>query len=312
MSSIDELKNTLKTSKDILNVIKTMKNVTMVNIRDYESSVKYSYYFKNNIELAIHALVKYCNLEDINNMKNINLSNIKRKNKDIVIEKTKDGGKNKNLIIIIGSNQGLCGRYNDRILDFMLNNIKESEQNRYITLGDKMQMLMEHNKKFNIVKSFSAPSFLNLVNNVVFSIIKLIEDEFKNNLSNKVYLYYTKYDEITTNGTPIKLRLFDINKKNIDKYKEKKWITKNIPVWRLDEKKLFFNITQKYIFVSISDAIINSVASELKSRLLTLQNTDKSIENIIKIKQLEYNQKRQSLITNELLDIVNGFKVTKK
>ena len=71
-------------------------------------------------------------------------------------------------------------------------------------------------------------------------------------------------------------------------------------------------LLKQYIFVGLNNALINSIASEQKNRLITLQNAENNINDLIRTKNLEYNQKRQGTITSELLDVVTGYAVAKK
>ena len=75
---------------------------------------------------------------------------------------------------------------------------------------------------------------------------------------------------------------------------------------------MIVDLLKQYIFVGLNDALVNSIASEQKNRLLTLQNAENNINDLIRTKNLEYNQKRQSTITNELLDVVTGYSVSKR
>ena len=72
------------------------------------------------------------------------------------------------------------------------------------------------------------------------------------------------------------------------------------------------DLLKQYISITLNNALANSIASEQKNRLITLQGAEGNIEELIKNKTQEYNQKRQTTITSELLDVITGFKVAKK
>ncbi|MDR3290301.1 MAG: F0F1 ATP synthase subunit gamma [Rickettsiales bacterium] len=292
--TIDNLKKTLQTSKDIRDVVKTMKSLALTNIKTYSKAVESLYFYRNNLELATQALINYGDIEE----------------KGILNFFSYNDKKKKNLIIIVGSNQGLCGRYNDRIKEFTLNNINLKNENKFIVIGNRLNMLMKDNG-LNIIKTFSTPTFFSQINDTIFEIIKIIEIEFKNKSFNRVILYYTDNNETSTNGNPTRLRLFNITKKNILAFKEKKWPSNNIPTWNCNTKEMFFDVLKQYNFILLNTAIVNAIASELKNRLHTLQNAEQNINEMIKEKTMQYNQKRQMIITSQLIDIVSGFKVSK-
>ena len=294
METLDNLKKTLDTSKSIKQVVSTMKALSSANIKKYEKIVKVLYAYRSNIELALQALMMYSDI-------NINELDFVKNSKD---------KKEKNLAIIFGSNQGLCGRFNDKIMNFVVDDIKSSDKTKIIVVGERLNMLMS-NTKLNIEKSIPVPNSIDNMSSTIFDILEVIEKEIKNKTSDKVFLYYMANDD-TMNGTLTKTRLIPVDKKILENAQKKVWPTNNIPYWQINSKTLIVDLLKQYIFVGLNNALINSIASEQKNRLITLQNAENNINDLIRTKNLEYNQKRQGTITSELLDVVTGYAVAKK
>lgn len=293
METLDNLKKTLDTSKSIKQVVSTMKALSSANIKKYEKIVQILYAYRNNIELALQALMIYD--------ENINVSDL---------EFVRDSNGSRDLLIIFGSNQGLCGRFNDRIVNFITDDVGLNRQSRIIVVGERLNMLMEATK-LNIFKSISVPNSIDNIANTIYEILQIIESEIKNKTSNRVFLYYTTNDE-TMNGTITKTRLIPFDKKILDNAKNKIWPTNNIPYWQVNTRALLSDLIKQYIFVMLNNALVNSISSEQKNRLITLQNAEKNINDLVRDKSLEYNQKRQGAITSELIDVVTGYSVAKK
>lgn len=294
METLDNLKKTLDTSKSIKQVVSTMKALSGANIKKYEKIVKVLYAYRSNIELALQALMMY---NDIN----IN---------ELDFIKNSKGKKEKNLAIIFGSNQGLCGRFNDKMMNFVVDDIESADENKIIVVGERLNMLM-NNTKLNIEKSIPVPNSIDNISSTIFDILEVIEKEIENKTSDKVFLYYTANDD-TMNGTLTKTRLIPVDKRILENAQKKVWPTNNIPYWQTDSRTLIVDLLKQYIFVGLNNALINSIASEQKNRLITLQNAENNINELIRTKNLEYNQKRQGTITSELLDVVTGYAVAKK
>lgn len=294
METLDNLKKTLDTSKSIKQVVSTMKALSGANIKKYEKIVKVLYAYRSNIELALQALMMY---NDIN----IN---------ELDFIKNSKGKKEKNLAIIFGSNQGLCGRFNDKMMNFVVDDIESADENKIIVVGERLNMLMS-NTKLNIEKSIPVPNSIDNISSTIFDILEVIEKEIENKTSDKVFLYYTANDD-TMNGTLTKTRLIPVDKRILENAQKKVWPTNNIPYWQTDSRTLIVDLLKQYIFVGLNNALINSIASEQKNRLITLQNAENNINELIRTKNLEYNQKRQGTITSELLDVVTGYAVVKK
>ena len=295
METLDNLKKTLDTSKSIKQVVSTMKALSGANIKKYEKIVKILYTYKSNVELALQAIMMHNDKININELEFIGQS----KNK-----------KAKNLVVVFGSNQGLCGRFNDKIANFTIDDIQNTDENKVIVVGERLSMLLS-NTKLKIFKTIPVPNSIENISNTIYELLAVIEKEIEEKTINKIFLYYTANDD-TMNGTLTKTRLIPIDKKILENAQKKVWPTNNIPYWQIDTKTLAVDLLKQYIFVGLNDALVNSIASEQKNRLLTLQNAENNINDLIRTKNLEYNQKRQSTITNELLDVVTGYSVAKK
>lgn len=295
METLDNLKKTLDTSKSIKQVVSTMKALSGANIKKYEKIVKILYTYKSNVELALQAVMMHNDKININELEFVGQSKSKKAN---------------NLVVIFGSNQGLCGRFNDKIANFVIDDIDNIDNNKVIVVGERLSMLLS-NTKLKIFKTIPVPNSIENISNTIYELLSIIEEEIENKTINKVFLYYTANDD-TMNGTLTKNRLIPIDKKILENAQKKVWPTNNIPYWQVDTKTLIVDLLKQYIFVGLNDALVNSIASEQKNRLLTLQNAENNINDLIRSKNLEYNQKRQSTITNELLDVVTGYSVSKR
>ncbi len=292
METLNSLKKTLDTSKSIKQVVSTMKALSAANIKKYEKMVKILYAYRSNIEMGIQAMMIFG--------KNLKISDIE------YIKKTG----NKNLSIVFGSNQGLCGRFNDRIKNFVLNDIHDISNNQIVVIGERLLNLMEITE-LNIIKSIYLPNSIENSASTIYEVLQIIDEKLKNEEINNVFLYYTMSDD-TVNGTPTKTRLIPIDKKLLENAKNKVWPTNNLPYWQIKNEILIADLLKQYIFTILNSALVNSITSEQKNRLITLQSAETNINELIRNKNLEYNQKRQSTITSELLDVVVGYQVSKK
>lgn len=293
METLDNLKKTLDTSKSIRQVVTTMKALSGANIKKYEKIVKILYAYRSNIELALQAMM-------IHN-EDINITDLRF---------MKKAGGNRNLMIVFGSNQGLCGKFNDRVVDFVRDDLDNGEQNKIIVVGERLNMLMEITN-LHIYKYLSLPNSIENISNTIYELLQIIEEEVVNRTADSVFLYYTANNE-TMNGTVSKVRIIPIDKKILDNAKNKVWPTNNIPYWQVDNRVLISDLLRQYVFVMLNNALANSISSEQKNRLITLQNAETNINDLIREKSMEYNQKRQGTITSELIDVVTGYSVTKK
>ena len=193
METLDNLKKTLDTSKSIKQVVSTMKALSGANIKKYEKIVKILYTYKSNVELALQAIMMHNDKININELEFVGQSKSK---------------KAKNLVIVFGSNQGLCGRFNDKIANFVIDDIDNIDNNKVIIVGERLSMLLS-NTKLKIFKTIPVPNSIENISNTIYELLSIIEEEIENKTINKVFLYYTSNDD-TMNGTLTKNRLIPI------------------------------------------------------------------------------------------------------
>lgn len=297
MDSLDSLKNSLESAKNLQSIVSTMKSIAVVNIKKYEKVALNLLKYRSNIDLGLQAI-----LEQHPNIINYidYIENSTEKNKS----------NNKDIVIIIGSNQGLCGRFNDKVSEFYTENCNNDNNKYIITIGDRINTFISA-QKVKIDKHFSIPNSTDSVINLVYELFNIIEEFVNSKILGKVVVYFTSYNS-KNNGNLIKKKILPLEKKYFEKLSKTKWPTNNIPQWRIETKQIVADLIQQYIFVNIYFTIANSMACEQKNRLITLQGAEQNIKDYITDTTLQYNQMRQGIITAELIDVVSGARFLKR
>ena len=141
---------------------------------------------------------------------------------------------------------------------------------------------------------------------LVQEIIMIIEEwHFRQNVDHFM-LFYNKYLSGATYH-PHQVQLLPVNRDWLKEIAHKKWDSKTLPIYRMDGDKIFSSLIREYLFVSIYRAFAESLASENASRLASMQNAEKNIEEQMQDLHVQFHRTRQMTITEELLDIVAGF-----
>ena len=103
------------------------------------------------------------------------------------------------------------------------------------------------------------------------------------------------------------VQLLPVNHDWLREIAKKKWDSKSLPIFRMDGDQIFSSLIREYLFVSLYRAFAESLASENASRLASMQNAEKNIEEQLQDLHVQFHRTRQMTITEELLDIVAGF-----
>jgi len=288
MQTTESLKRRIKSAGDLLSVVKTMKALAAVSIRQYQKAVESLDDYNRTVEMGLQIVLK----ERMGAMMQSKDATVKRMG-----------------AIVFGSDQGLCGQLNEQISVFALDSIKEAgvkkENRKVLAVGARVADYVEDAGQ-PIDELMATPSSTAGITALVQEIIMIIEEwHFRQNVDHFV-LFYNDYIS-GANYRPYKVQLLPVNRDWLKEIARKKWDSKSLPIFRMDADKIFSSLIREYLFVSLYRAFAESLASENASRLASMQNAEKNIEEQMQDLHVQFHRTRQMTITEELLDIVAGF-----
>ncbi|WP_343192612.1 ATP synthase F1 subunit gamma [Buchnera aphidicola (Taiwanaphis decaspermi)] len=228
-----------------------------------------------------------------------NTISIKRFSKSIFFKKKNT---KKVYFVILSSDKGLCGSLNTNLFKKILINIKKHIKKKIlvelIIFGKKAINFFGKIKKIKILKKIynigDFPSFYQIKKN-----IKVILKHYKLGKINKILIAYNKFINNISSKPLIKQLLPLIKKENC----EKKIFDY---LYEPNSKYLFNKIICKYINFYIFQCVLENISSEQSSRMLAMKIANDNSINYIKKLQLSYNKVRQSIITQEINEIISG------
>lgn len=288
MQTTESLKRRIKSAGDLLSVVKTMKALAAVSIRQYQKAVE--------------------SLEDYNRTVEMGLQIVLKERMGAMMDR-KDATAKRLGAIIFGSDQGLCGQLNEQISVYTLDYLKEAgvkkENRKVVAVGARVADYVEDAGQ-PIDELLTTPGSTAGITPLVQEIIMIIEEwHFRQNVDRFV-LFYNDYIS-GANYRPYMIQLLPVNRDWLKDIARKKWESKTLPIFRMDGDRIFSSLIREYLFVSLYRAFAESLASENASRLASMQNAEKNIEEQMMDLNVQFHRTRQMTITEELLDIVAGF-----
>ncbi len=286
--SMEALSKRIKTTQDLRNIVSTMKSLSSVSILQYEQAQKSLIEYTKTIQSAFHALIR---------------------NNAIIIPKTKKENSFPGAIaIIIGSDNGLVGRFNKEIIQQAALYLKENnfsvERTVFITVGKRVAALAEQSH-FNLFAKYAVSNSIKAINSIASTVIVRMQEAMEKNKATRVLLFY--HQRLANQPTRIEsLSLLPFELEQYKRFKSKPWATNNIPLITLNPPVLLSKLIQEYLMVLLSGAITMSLAAEHYARMINMQNAEKNIDESLEKMNSEYQQKRQEAITEELIDVVSG------
>lgn len=288
MQTTESLKRRMKSAGDLLSVVKTMKALAAVSIRQYQKAVE--------------------SLTDYNRAVEMGLQIVLKKRMGATLER-KQGTMKRLGVIVFGSDQGLCGQLNEQVSSFTMDFIRKTgvkkENRKILSVGARVADHVEDAGQF-IDELLATPSSTAGITPLVQEIIMIIDEwHFKHGIDHFM-LFYNKYVS-GANFHPHQMQLLPVSRDWLKEIARKKWESKSLPIFRMDGDRIFSSLIREYLFVSLYRAFAESLASENASRLASMQNAEKNIEEQLLDLHVQFHRTRQMTITEELLDIVSGF-----
>ncbi len=290
MQSTEALERSINSVRDLQSIVSTMKALAATNITQYEKAVKALKEYNRTVMLGLRIVLANTSIRSS-------------------LEDLKDG--TKSMIVAFGSDHGLAGRFNQQIVEYILE--KEDgidSKNVYLfCVGGQVLTRLESIKK--PARSFTVPDTVSGITRSVQDILLGINHlrESAEGID-RVRLYYN----VPAKGAayePVWERLIPAD---LEKYHEKSfdWNSNTLPTFKMDETKLLSSLLGNYFFVKLYRAFALSLAAENASRLSSMQRAERNIKDRLDELQNSYRKKRQMSITEELSDIVSGFKALRK
>jgi F-type H+-transporting ATPase subunit gamma len=213
-------------------------------------------------------------------------------------------------IIMITSDKGLAGAYNNNMIRAVIRFVSETgyDQANLITVGRKGRDFMVRYGR-NVVAEFTdfpdRPTALD-----VSPIARLVIDGFLSNDYDEVYVGYTEFINTLNQQPTIRLLLpihpGHLESKVMSEYLEESPTTTAEYIYEPDPVTLLGEILPRFTELQIYQAILEAQASEHSARMVAMRNATENANELVGDLTLTYNKARQEAITNEMLDIAGG------
>lgn len=288
MQTIESIKRQINSVEDLLSIVKTMKVLAALNIRQYEQAVGSLDDYNRTVEMGFQVLLR-------------------EQSKEIAPERLDS---NNNLgAIIFGSDQGMCGQFNEQIAAFSIAELSRLGVHRsnwtILALGARLAAHFEAEKQ-PVDDVWTLPGAVTGITPLVQDIMMKMDAWRIQRDVNRILLFYSRPLSGVT-YRPHMLRLLPVNWERLRRLTRKEWPSRTLPIFTIDWSQLFSALLHQYFFVSIYRAFAESLMSENASRLATMQSAERNIQEYLENLNAQFHQQRQHSITEELLDIIAGF-----
>ena len=202
----------------------------------------------------------------------------------------------KELVIVITSNKGMCGAFNFNLFRSLSKSI-DIKNYDFITVGKKSTSFI-FRMGGTIIADYSTDSPLKSVS----ALFDLLLNKFLNGEYQSISLYYNRFVSILhhepTKETILPIQFHAEEEKSSE-------IAREYLIEPSPEKILDF-LLKSFVEGRIRDALIQSDAGEQSARMMAMKNATENANDVIYNLTLLRNKLRQEKITSELLDMITA------
>jgi F-type H+-transporting ATPase subunit gamma len=215
--------------------------------------------------------------------------------------------------IVVASDRGLAGSFNNNLLKFYARTVDVSKANEALGLGRRAKEFVTRNphvakaSKLSETLNLNVPTYANAL-----EVAKNAIEDFTSGEVDAVYLVYNKYNSVLSQ-TPILMQMLPFAKpaKAAGAKKEK-------PAqgagggYRLDyivepnPADVFAELLPKLVTIQVLRALLENAVGEHTARMTAMDAATKNTKELIGSLTLKMNRARQAAITKELIEIVSG------
>ena len=281
MASMRDIKRRKESIQSTQQITKAMKLVSTVKLQRAKTRAENSKpYFEKMYETVQSILAKSGNIDHPYLVPN---------------------GSDRKAVIVVTSNRGLAGGYNNNVVKLITDSGMPKEQIDIYGLGRKGVETLSR-RGYHIEADDS-----DIMNEPLFSdavaIGKKVLDAYAAGEVGEIYLAYTVFKN-TVVHIPKLVKLLPVE---VDMTPSEEPETKEAPMnYEPEAEESLDMIIPKYINSTIYGAFIEAVASENGARMQAMDAATSNADEMISTLSLAYNRARQGAITQELTEIISG------
>ncbi len=278
MPTLESLHRAIEVSTRLRDIVRTMKVLAAVSIRQYEEAVAAVSRYARTVEAGLTGVLRRGGIPRL---------------------RYREG---RRAAVVFGSDQGLCGRFNETLVEFAAASLASDD--RILAVGARADMVLEA-QGLPVEECFFVPGSVAAITATVRQILEKIETWQAEGVV-AVDLFHQR-PLGRGRPHPVQQRLLPLEESFFQHLGRRPWPGRTLPTFSVPVPALLGTLVRQYLFVSLYRTCAESLASEHGQRLVAMQMAEKNIAQRLERLTRAYQQQRQERITAELLEVVAGF-----
>ncbi len=287
MANLRDIRNRIESIKNTQQITRAMKMVAAAKLRKAQDRITQTRPYASKMKEVVARLVE--------NSSEDNLLLRKPESTDNV------------LFIVVGSDRGLCGGFNNNLFKVVEKTIN-GEYSKYHEIGNLSLICIGRQatkyfgkRNYDVIAEY--PGFWdNIVFNKATEIMKSVVGDFKSGTFDEVKLAYNEFKSVIAQNRLVE-SVLPIDPSTLV---EEENISSTEYIYEPDVENILQKLLPLHLNLQLWKAILESNAAEQGARMTAMDNATENAQEMKEDLQLEYNRARQSAITTEISEIISG------
>jgi F-type H+-transporting ATPase subunit gamma len=293
MDTLEALQRKMRAAGDMRSVVKTMKGLAAVNIRQCQEAAAALGEYHRTVERAFQALL--------------------RSHPEVLAVSEEPAG-GSTAVVAFGTDQGMCGAFNGRLAEHAARELaageREPESIHVLAVGRRISGELA-DAGLPPAETLPLPGSIEAVAARVQEVLLHVELWREQGRADRVWLFHHR-PRGGASYQPRTVLMLPINPHWLRSLSDRKWPARSLPTFTMPWRDLLASLVRQHIFAVLYRAFAESMAAENAARLASMQAAEKNVEERLDMLTAWYHLRRQSAITEELLDVVAGFETLER
>lgn len=214
------------------------------------------------------------------------------------------------VIVAFGSDQGLCGNYNEIVAQTLVTNLATRGQHIILCIGAEMQDAIQ-GAGLKTERALMTPASVDGLGRVVSDLVTRIDAvRAAHPQGITVMLAFT---ERMAHGqqTAVLRQVLPLAPDVTKTLSDRQWTSRSLPYFNMAPTAILSALMRHYLFANLFYACAEALVTENSARFARMQQAEKNIDDQLDELAATTRTTRQSAITEELLDVIAGFEALK-
>jgi len=288
MTSLEHLRHRIASTQDLKSIVRVMKSLSAASISHYEQAARRLGDYETAVDEALQVVLM----------------------SGAVPLDAPQAATCHAALVVIGSDRGLCGRFNEIVADAaiaLIEDLKESHDSvSLLAVGTSGAQRLE--TAGHVPEAlFAQPGSVSGLARTIETVLLQLDAWQRQRAVDRVLVVYNAETGRKGESEVRHETLLPMAPADLAALAAREWPSRTLPVFDGEPAAVLAALVRERLFIALMLAGASSLAAEHATRLAAMQAADRNIDDKLEEMEGDFRRLRQENITEELMDIVTAY-----